>query len=47
MWGVDPATRARLAEIDVHTIGQLARMPGRSVGRLLGHAAGEKLTALA
>ena len=47
MWGVGPATRARLAEIDVHTIGQLARMPGRSLERLLGRAAGEKLTALA
>jgi DNA polymerase IV len=47
MWGVGPATRARLAQIDVQTIGQLAKMPGRSLARLLGHAAGEKLTALA
>jgi DNA polymerase-4 len=47
MWGVGPVTRARLAEIGVHTIGQLARMPGNSLERLLGHAAGEKLTALA
>jgi DNA polymerase-4 len=47
MWGVGPVTTARLAEIDVHTIGQLARMPGRSLERLLGRAAGEKLTALA
>jgi DNA polymerase IV len=47
MWGVGPATRARLAQIDVQTIGQLAKMPGRSLGRLLGHAAGEKLSALA
>src|SRR4051812_36431784 len=47
MWGVGPVTRARLAEIDVHTIGQLARMPGWSLKRLLGRAAGEKLTALA
>jgi DNA polymerase IV len=29
MWGVGPATKARLAEIGVSTIGQLARMPGR------------------
>jgi nucleotidyltransferase/DNA polymerase involved in DNA repair len=43
MWGVGPATRARLAEIDVHTIGQLARMPGWSLERVLGRAAGEKL----
>jgi DNA polymerase-4 len=47
MWGVGPVTRARLAESDVHTIGDLARIPGRSLERLLGHAAGEKLSALA
>jgi DNA polymerase IV len=47
MWGVGPATHARLAEIGVHTIGQLAKMPGYSLERLLGPAAGEKLTALA
>jgi DNA polymerase-4 len=46
MWGVGPVTKARLAEVGVHTIGQLARMPGRSLEGLLGHAAGEKLTAL-
>src|SRR5215475_5492911 len=47
MWGVGPVTRARLAEIGVHTIGQLAKIPGYSLERLLGRAAGEKLTALA
>src|SRR5213079_912761 len=47
MWGVGPVTRARLAEIGVHTIGQLAKVPGYSLERLLGRAAGEKLTALA
>jgi DNA polymerase-4 len=47
MWGVGPVTRARLARIGVLTIGQLARMPGRSLERLLGPAAGEKLSALA
>jgi DNA polymerase-4 len=47
MWGVGPVTRSRLAEAGVTTIGQLARMPGRSLERLLGHAAGEKLSALA
>src|SRR5882757_1681203 len=47
MWGVGPATRARLAEIGVLTIGQLARTPGWSLERLLGPAASEKLTALA
>ena len=47
MWGVGPVTKARLAEIGVHTIGQLAQMPGWSLERLLGRAAGEKLAALA
>lgn len=47
MWGVGPVTKARLAEIGVLTIGQLAKTPGRSLGQLLGPAAGEKLTALA
>lgn len=47
MWGVGPATRARLAEINVHTIGQLANVPGWSLERLLGRAARDKLTALA
>ena len=36
MWGVGPVTKARLAEIGVHTIGQLAQMPGGSLERLLG-----------
>jgi DNA polymerase-4 len=47
MWGVGPVTRARLAEIGVHTIGQLAKMPEFSLERLLGRTAGEKLTPLA
>src|SRR5499427_7904495 len=47
MWGVGPVTRARLAEIGVLTIGQLARTPGWSLERVLGPAAGEKLAALA
>lgn len=47
MWGVGPVTKARLAEIGVSTIGQLAGMPGWSLERLLGPAAGEKLSALA
>jgi DNA polymerase IV len=47
MWGVGPVTSARLAEIGVLTIGQLARTRGRSLERLLGPAAGEKLAALA
>ena len=47
MWGVGPVTRARLAEIGVHTIEQLAKIPGCSLERLLGRIAGEKLMALA
>jgi DNA polymerase-4 len=47
MWGVGPATQARLAAIGVTTIGQLARTSPRSLEKLLGAAAGEKLAALA
>jgi DNA polymerase-4 len=47
MWGVGPVTKARLADIGVCTIGQLARTPGRPLTQLLGPAAGEKLAALA
>ncbi len=47
MWGVGPATRARLAETGVLTIGQLAETSPRSLQRLLGQALGEKLAALA
>jgi DNA polymerase IV len=47
MWGVGPVTEARLADIGVRTIGQLARTPGWSLERIVGRAAREKLTALA
>jgi DNA polymerase-4 len=47
MWGVGPTTRERLAGIGVRTIGQLAEMRQKSLERLLGHAAGTKLMALA
>src|SRR5437660_7541880 len=47
MWGVGPATRARLAEIGVLTIGQLAKTPGCSLKHVLGSAAAGKLAALA
>src|ERR1700756_546413 len=47
MWGVGPVTKTRLAEIGVHTIGQLAKTPQGSLEPLLGHAVGQKLTALA
>jgi DNA polymerase-4 len=47
MWGVGPATKARLAENGIHTIAQLAQMPGWSLERVVGRAASEKLSALA
>jgi DNA polymerase-4 len=47
MWGVGPVTRARLAGIGVVTIGQLATTSRGALESLLGHAAGQKLTALA
>ena len=47
MWGVGPVTKVRLAEMGVLTIGQLAAIPGRRLERLLGHALGDKLAALA
>ena len=47
MWGVGPMTSARLAEIGVRTIGQLANLPGWSLERIVGRAVGEKLAALA
>jgi DNA polymerase IV len=46
MWGVGPVTKARLAEIGVTTIGQLAQTPGRSLECLLGPALADKLAAL-
>jgi DNA polymerase-4 len=47
MWGVGPATKARLAEQGVLTIGQLAQTSVHALQRLLGPAAGDRLAALA
>jgi DNA polymerase IV len=46
LWGVGPATQRRLAESNIHTIGQLAKTSPDSIKRLLGSAVGEKLNAL-
>src|SRR5215207_3479902 len=47
MWGVGPATQARLAEHGIATIGDLAKSSTGAIARLLGRAAGERLAALA
>ncbi|MFL5447121.1 MAG: DNA polymerase IV, partial [Gemmatimonadales bacterium] len=47
MWGVGPATRARLAERGIATIGDLAKTSPDAIARLLGSAVGERLAALA
>jgi DNA polymerase IV len=47
MWGVGPVAEQRLAERGIRTIGDLARTPSRAIERLLGHAVGAKLAALA
>lgn len=47
MWGVGPVAERKLADLGIHTIGDLARTPTRAVEKLLGHAVGEKLSALA
>src|SRR5215204_6603852 len=47
MWGVGPATKARLAESGIATIGDLANSSTAAIARLLGRAAGERLAALA
>jgi len=47
MWGVGPATKLRLADAGIETIGQLAQSSPKSMERLLGRATGRKLAALA
>ncbi|MBV9903208.1 MAG: DNA polymerase IV [Alphaproteobacteria bacterium] len=47
IWGVGPATKARLATLNITTIGQLADSRPATLERLLGPAAGTKLIALA
>ena len=47
MWGVGPATRLRLADLGIETIGELAQSSPGSLDRVLGHAPARKLVALA
>ncbi|MBJ7598590.1 DNA polymerase IV [Candidatus Nephthysia bennettiae] len=47
IWGVGPATHARLAALGIRTIGDLAATPSPVLKGLLGQAAGRKLGALA
>jgi DNA polymerase IV len=47
MWGVGPVAEARLAEIGVNTIGQLAKTPAHRLDQLLGRALAGRLIALA
>ena len=44
LWGVGPATGARLADMGIRTIGELAAVPDSSLQQLLGEAAGTKLS---
>jgi DNA polymerase-4 len=47
LWGVGPATKARLAARGIRTIGELAATSPDTLQRLVGHAAGTKLGSLA
>jgi DNA polymerase-4 len=47
LWGVGAVTRSRLAACGIHTIGDLAETSPDVLRRLLGEAAGGKLSALA
>ena len=47
IWGVGPVNQQRLAERGIRTIGDLAQTPSSAVERILGHAVGHKLSAMA
>jgi DNA polymerase-4 len=47
LWGVGPATRARLERYGVETVGDLARLPEATLHHALGQAQGSHLYALA
>ncbi|GGB99132.1 DNA polymerase IV [Cellulomonas carbonis] len=47
VWGVGPVNEQKLAERGIRTIGDLARTPSSAVERILGHAVGARLSAMA
>ena len=47
LWGVGPATAARLAGLGVNTVGDLAAVPQEALSRLLGNSHGRHLGLLA
>jgi DNA polymerase-4 len=47
MWGVGPKTKTRLIDLGIETIGELAQTSPASLERVLGRAAGGKLSSLA
>ncbi|QTE28178.1 DNA polymerase IV [Pengzhenrongella sicca] len=47
IWGVGPVHRQRLADLGIRTIGDLAQIPSGALERILGHAVGHKLSAMA
>jgi DNA polymerase-4 len=47
LWGVGPATAARLRRVGIETVGEVAKLDEDSLVRLLGPGAGRKLHALA
>jgi DNA polymerase-4 len=46
LWGVGPVTRARLTDVGIRTVGDLARASSMHLERLLGRAVGSKLASL-
>jgi DNA polymerase-4 len=47
LWGVGPATKAKLDASGIHTVGELAAMQPSILQQILGHAIGQKLGFLA
>ncbi len=47
LWGVGPASAARLHQLGVTTVGQLAALPRHAVASALGKSAGQLVHSLA